>query len=51
MREVAWEPAQRPAVFVCGSTGFAEAAADALVVLGHDPLRVKIERFGATGGG
>ena len=51
MREVAWEPAQRPAVFVCGSTGFAEAAADALVGLGHDPLRVKIERFGATGGG
>jgi ferredoxin-NADP reductase len=51
MQEVAWEPAQRPAVFVCGSTGFAEAAADALVVLGHDPLRVKIERFGATGGG
>jgi ferredoxin-NADP reductase len=51
MREVAWEPAQRPAVYVCGSTGFAEAAADALVELGHDPLRIKIERFGATGGG
>jgi ferredoxin-NADP reductase len=51
MREVAWEPSQRPAVFVCGSTGFAEAAAGALVELGHDPLRIKIERFGATGGG
>lgn len=51
MREVAWGPALRPAVFVCGSTGFAEAAADALVGLGHDPLRVKIERFGAPGGG
>jgi ferredoxin-NADP reductase len=51
MREVAWEPSQRPAVFVCGSTGFVESAAVALVELGHDPLRIKTERFGATGGG
>ena len=51
MREVAWKPAQRPAVFICGSTGFVEAAAGALVELGHDPLRIKTERFGATGGG
>ncbi len=51
MREVAWTPEQRPAVFVCGSTGFVEAAAGALVELGHDPLRIKTERFGATGGG
>jgi ferredoxin-NADP reductase len=51
MREVAWEPAQRPVVFVCGSTGFVEAAAGALVELGHEPLRIKTERFGATGGG
>ena len=51
MREVAWKPSQRPAVFVCGSTGFVEAAAGALVELGHDPLRIKTERFGATGGG
>jgi ferredoxin-NADP reductase len=51
MREVAWEPSQLPAVFVCGSTGFVEAAAETLVELGHDPLRIKTERFGATGGG
>jgi ferredoxin-NADP reductase len=51
MREVAWQPAQGPAVFICGSTGFVEAAAGALVELGHDPLRIKTERFGATGGG
>jgi ferredoxin-NADP reductase len=50
MREVAWEPARHPEVFVCGSTGFVEAAAGALVELGHDPLRIKTERFGATGG-
>jgi ferredoxin-NADP reductase len=51
MREVAWEPEQRPVVFICGSTGFVEAAAEGLVELGHDPLRIKTERFGATGGG
>jgi ferredoxin-NADP reductase len=51
MHEVAWEPEQRPSVFICGSTGFVEAAAGALVELGHDPLRIKTERFGATGGG
>jgi hypothetical protein len=27
-----------------------EATASALVELGHDPARVKTERFGATGG-
>jgi hypothetical protein len=27
-----------------------EAAGTALVGLGHDPARVKTERFGATGG-
>jgi ferredoxin-NADP reductase len=36
--------------FVCGPTRFVEAAADALVALGHDPVRVKTERFGPTGG-
>jgi hypothetical protein len=31
-------------------TSFVEAAAAALVGLGHPPERVKTERFGATGG-
>ena len=47
--EVAWPPDERPLVFVCGPTGFVEALAAGLVRLGHDPLRVKTERFGATG--
>jgi len=47
--ETAWPPTQRPHVFICGSTGFVEAAASALVDLGHDPARIKTERFGATG--
>jgi ferredoxin-NADP reductase len=48
--EVAWPPEARPRVFVCGPTGFVEAVANDLVALGHDPDRVRTERFGATGG-
>ncbi|HZB24225.1 MAG TPA: ferredoxin reductase [Gaiellaceae bacterium] len=36
--------------FVCGPTPFVEAVASALVELGHDPARVRTERFGPTGG-
>ena len=39
-----------PAVFVCGPTGFVETIADLLVAAGHDPQRVKTERFGPSGG-
>ncbi len=45
-----WEAESAPACFVCGPTGFVEAAADILVSLGHDPRRIKTERFGPTGG-
>ncbi len=41
-----WPPEFAPAVFVCGPTGFVEAAADLLVDAGHDPKRIKTERFG-----
>jgi len=47
--DVAWPPDERPLVYVCGPTGFVEAAADALVSLGHDPGRIRTERFGPTG--
>jgi len=47
--EVAWPPAERPLAYVCGPTPFVEAAADALVSLGHDPGRIRTERFGPTG--
>jgi ferredoxin-NADP reductase len=43
-------PAEGPDCFVCGPTGFVEAAADLLVDLGHDPARIRTERFGPTGG-
>jgi ferredoxin-NADP reductase len=39
---------ERPAVFVCGPTGFVEAVADLLVELGHPADSVKTERFGGT---
>jgi ferredoxin-NADP reductase len=34
---------------VCGPTGFVETAASVLVGLGHEPPRIRTERFGATG--
>ena len=47
--EVAPAPALRPLVYVCGPTPLVEFVANTLVELGHDPLRVKTERFGPTG--
>jgi ferredoxin-NADP reductase len=49
LAEIAWPPSQRPLVYVCGPTGFVEAAASALVALGDDPARIRTERFGPTG--
>jgi ferredoxin-NADP reductase len=39
-------PAERPRIFVCGNTTFAEFVATTLVGLGHDPSSIRIERFG-----
>lgn len=44
-----WPADFEPACFVCGPTGFVERVADLLVALGHDPERVRTERFGPTG--
>jgi len=49
LREVVPAASEHPRCFVCGPTGFVEAAATGLVELGHDPSRVKTERFGPTG--
>jgi ferredoxin-NADP reductase len=40
--------AERPLVYVCGSTGFVERVADWLVGLGHDPQSIRTERYGGT---
>jgi ferredoxin-NADP reductase len=50
LEEVAWPPSEKPQVFVCGPTPLVEAVAEALVELGHQPARIKTERFGPTGG-
>jgi ferredoxin-NADP reductase len=50
LAEVGQNPAERPGIYVCGPTPFVEAVAQALVHLGHEPQRVKTERFGPTGG-
>jgi ferredoxin-NADP reductase len=49
LAEVGPPPAERPRVFVCGSTPFVEAVATALVSLGHPAAAVRTERFGPTG--
>ncbi|KJK50727.1 oxidoreductase [Lentzea aerocolonigenes] len=42
----AWPAEFNPGVFVCGPTGFVETVSDIFVALGHDPRRVRTERFG-----
>jgi ferredoxin-NADP reductase len=46
---VAPPPEAGPRVYVCGPTPFVEAAANALVSLGHEPRAIHAERFGPTG--
>jgi ferredoxin-NADP reductase len=48
LEEIAWPPSEKPLVYICGPNGFVEAAASALVALGHEPSRVKTERFGPS---
>ena len=43
-----WPPDFQPDCYVCGPTSFVETAADILVALGHDPKRIRTERFGGT---
>ena len=45
----AFPPAAAPAIYVCGPSGFVEAAASLLVEAGHRPASIKTERFGPTG--
>ncbi len=46
--EAGWPADFEPACYVCGPTGFVEAAANLLVAAGHAPVKVKTERFGPT---
>jgi ferredoxin-NADP reductase len=49
LAQAGWAPSERPLTYLCGPTGFVEAAADGLVRLGHDQARIRTERFGASG--
>ncbi|MDP4503807.1 ferredoxin reductase [Nonomuraea turcica] len=49
LAEGGWPADFAPDCYVCGSTGFVEAAADLLLTLGHAPERIRTERFGPTG--
>jgi ferredoxin-NADP reductase len=50
LAEACFPSEQNPKIFVCGSTPFVEDVSRLLVELGHDPLTVKTERFGPSGG-
>ncbi len=50
LREVGFDPVQRPLCMVCGPTSLVEAVANTLVELGNPPDRIKTERVGPTGG-
>ena len=44
-----WPADVEPTCYVCGPTAFVEAVSDLLVALGHDPAKIKTERFGPSG--
>jgi ferredoxin-NADP reductase len=49
LAEVAWPASDKPLAYVCGPTSFVETVAASLVDLGYPPVRVRTERFGASG--
>jgi ferredoxin-NADP reductase len=50
LAELIWPPSEQPQAFVCGPTALVESVASTLVDLGYDPLHIKTERFGPSGG-
>jgi ferredoxin-NADP reductase len=43
-----WPPDFEPTCYVCGPTPLVEAVAGLLVAAGHDPDRIRTERFGGA---
>jgi ferredoxin-NADP reductase len=50
LAEARFPPEQNPKIFVCGPTPFVEDVSRLLVELGYNPLTIKTERFGPSGG-
>jgi ferredoxin-NADP reductase len=44
-----WAAELEPTCYVCGPTGFVETVANLLIFLGHDPSKIRTERFGPSG--
>jgi ferredoxin-NADP reductase len=49
LQRAGWPPERRPLAYICGPSGFVEAAAQTLVASGHEPGRIRTERFGPSG--
>ena len=49
LERVGWPPERRPLAYICGPSGFVEAASETLVANGHESGRIRTERFGPTG--
>jgi ferredoxin-NADP reductase len=49
LEAASWPASEKPLAFVCGPTPLVESVSAMLVDLGHDPARVRTERFGPTG--
>ena len=45
-----WPPDSQPTCYVCGPTPFVESVIALLLDAGHDPARIRAERFGHSGG-
>src|SRR5262245_21263233 len=50
LAEARFPPKQNPKIYVCGPTPSVEDVSMFLVELGYDPLTIKTERFGPSGG-
>ncbi|HKC27968.1 MAG TPA: ferredoxin reductase [Jatrophihabitans sp.] len=50
LASLGWPAEQSPTCYVCGPTPFVENVANLLIEAGHDPARVRTERFGPSGG-
>lgn len=49
LSETGFAPSAHPWNFICGPTSLVEAVATLLLDLGHEPSRIRTERFGPTG--
>jgi ferredoxin-NADP reductase len=49
LTEIAFPSNENALTYICGPTGFVEAAAGGLVELGHNPSKIRTERFGPSG--